>query len=393
MLKICHIAPGHRAHHMRIFHRFCWSMVKAGHQVELIAHAESDIQKDGIHIHDLGVLGQPTLRWNLWARFSRNLKAYALAVRTQADIYFFYSPEFIPFALLLQKFTGKAVVFDCMEDFIGYARQRAGIPNGLRGPLAFFVGHIFGLAAKHFDFVTVADRGTENQFLKHSVNVITIYNFPRLTLFPPPKSNHNIDCEFDLVYHGSLPRYHLALLLEIDRQLLLFGEKAHWYLFGVSPHFEWFQEELKRVHAEHRFTLGDLIPHDLVHTEVQRAKIGIIPLPPLPKFLNNIPQKLFEYMALGLPVVLSDLPPSRPFVANNNVAIMVDPNDPAAYAKAIVTLLNDPKLCKVMGRRGRQLVEQTYNWETESKKLMALIDALTVQQAKSDQAVFIADAD
>ena len=50
-----------------------------------------------------------------------------------------------------------------------------------------------------------------------------------------------------------------------------------------------------------------VMPHNEVFSEVQRARIGIIPLPALPKYLNNIPQKLFEYMALELPVVLSDL--------------------------------------------------------------------------------------
>lgn len=386
MKKICHVAPGQRAHHMRIFHRFCWSMAKAGHQVELIAHAEGDTQEYGVRIHDLGALGQPTLRWNLWARFSRNLKAYTLAVRAHADIYFFYSPEFIPFALLLKRVSGKPVVFDCMEDFIGYARQRAGIPNALRGTFAFIVRQVFRFAARRLDFITVADRGTENQFLEHTSKVITIFNFPRLDLFPLLPANRTDNCEFDLVYHGTLPRYFLALLLEIDQQLLLLGKKVSWYLFGTSPQFDWFRAELNRSKAEDRFSLGGLFPHDQVYSEVQRARIGIIPLPLLPKFLNNIPQKLFEYMALGLPVVLSDLPPSRPFIAGNDVGIMVDPTDPAAYAQAIVKLLNDPNACQAMGRRGRMLVEQKYNWEIESEKLMLLVKELTTPRPESDLA-------
>jgi glycosyltransferase involved in cell wall biosynthesis len=128
------------------------------------------------------------------------------------------------------------------------------------------------------------------------------------------------------------------------------------------------------------------MPHDRVFSEVQRARIGIIPLPALPKYLNNIPQKLFEYMALGLPTVLSDLPPSRPFVEKGTVGIMVDPNDPAAYANAIVTLLDDPGLRQSMGRRGRMLVEQKYNWEIESEKLMLLVKELTTPRPESDLA-------
>jgi glycosyltransferase involved in cell wall biosynthesis len=380
MKKICHIGPGQPVHHMRIFHRFCWSMAEAGHHVELIAHDEGDAQDCGrIRIHDLGPLGSSTLRWKLGSRIARNLKAYCLAVRTRADLYFFYSPEFIPFGLLLKWVSGKPVVFDCMEDFVSYALERPGIPNALRSTVAFIVGRSFRFAAQHLDFVTVADHGTEDQFQEHASNTATIFNFPRRDIFPPLPHGHSGDYDFDLVYHGTSLRCYLEILLAVDQQLLRLGKPVTWYLFGTFDDLEWLQIELDRLGAKPRFSIGGQIPHNRIFAEVQRARIGIIPLPALPKYLNNIPQKLFEYMALGLPVVLSDLPPSRLFVAGHSVAIMVDPNDPAAYANAIVKLLDDPNLCKAMGRHGRQLVEQKYNWETESKKLISLVNALTVQ--------------
>jgi glycosyltransferase involved in cell wall biosynthesis len=61
-------------------------------------------------------------------------------------------------------------------------------------------------------------------------------------------------------------------------------------------------------------------------------------------------QKLFEFMALGLPVVLSDLPPSRPFVGDGRSAIMVAPGDHGAYADAIIRLLRSPRLREEIGR-------------------------------------------
>ena len=71
---------------------------------------------------------------------------------------------------------------------------------------------------------------------------------------------------------------------------------------------------------------------------------------------------------------------------------MVDPTDPAAYAQAIVKLLNDSSACQAMGRRGPMLVEQKYNWETESEKLILLVNALTEPLAKNDQVAHIPDA-
>ncbi len=86
MKTICHIGPGQPVHHMRIFHRICWSQVKAGYRVAMIAHQDAETHNDGMHIHDLGRLRNATLRWNLWSRLQRNFKAYFMARHMQADL-------------------------------------------------------------------------------------------------------------------------------------------------------------------------------------------------------------------------------------------------------------------------------------------------------------------
>jgi glycosyltransferase involved in cell wall biosynthesis len=77
-------------------------------------------------------------------------------------------------------------------------------------------------------------------------------------------------------------------------------------------------------------------------------------------------------MALGIPVVLSDLPPSRPFVGDGRSAIMVAPDNPGAYADALVRLLKNPALREEMGSEGKKRVRNEYNWEKESQKLLDL---------------------
>ncbi len=141
---------------------------------------------------------------------------------------------------------------------------------------------------------------------------------------------------------------------------------------GKTPEMKWLTQELTRRGITERFHLKDFIPHREVAGELSKAKVGIIPLPNLPKFQNNIPQKLFEFMALGIPVVLSDLPPSRPFVGDGRSAIMVAPGDHGAYADALIRLLKSPRLRDEMGREGRKRVMEEYNWEKESQKLLSL---------------------
>ncbi len=370
-----HLAPGHWAGHMRIYHRECMALAEAGFRVGLVAHTLAGEKLDPrIKFHSLGEYAAG-LSWRLFQRARRSQTAYAVARRSNASIYHYYSPEFIIWGIRLRRVSGCPVIFDCMEDFAGYALQRRGIPDILRRPLALFVRRQLQLAARSSDAVIVADQGTADILRPYTRRLVVLCNFPQLALFPD-RQPASCDKPYDIVYHGSIPRYHLEICLAVDAALIERGYHARWRLIGRVPEIDWLLKELTQRKIRERFHISGLMRHDQIANEIRKAKIGIIPLPDLPKFQNNIPQKLFEFMALRMPVVLSDLPPSRPFVSDGACAFMVPPNDYGAYADAIIRLLNDPALRQRMGVEGRRRVEREYNWEKESQKLLDLYSEL-----------------
>jgi glycosyltransferase involved in cell wall biosynthesis len=77
-------------------------------------------------------------------------------------------------------------------------------------------------------------------------------------------------------------------------------------------------------------------------------------------------------MAAGLPVVASNFPLWKEIVEGNRCGITVDPLDPKAIAQAIEYLLTHPEEARQMGENGRRAVEEKYNWESESKKLLGV---------------------
>lgn len=352
------------------------TLAEAGYAVELAAHPLAGEGLDPrIRLHSLGEYGVPMLAWRLSQRFRRSQRAYELACSSDAALFQYYSLEFIPWGTWLRRVTRRSVVFDCMEDFEGYVRQRRGIPDVLRRPLALLVKSQLRLAARSCDAIIVADEGTANLLGPYARRLVTLYNFPRLDLFPDMPGG-TVDRQYDIVYHGSIPKYHLEVCLAVDALLVQRGYYVRWRFIGRLPEMEWLMGRLTRLGIRDRFCISGMVPHDQVAQEICKARIGIIPLPDLPKFQNNIPQKLFEYMALRMPVVMTDLPPSRQFVGDGQCAIMVKPGDYNAYADAIIQLLDNPSLCAQMGAEGRRRVEQEYNWEKESRKLLALYEEL-----------------
>jgi len=350
----------------------CVSLAEAGYAVTYLAHpAATDRLDPRIGFTSLGERGQVSLAWRLGDRLRRCLRAYQLALRSGADLFHFYAPEFIPWALRLRRVTRRPVIFDCMEDFEGYALQRRGLPQAARRPLALGVRTMLHHAARNLDAVVVADIGTGDLLRPAARRVELLHNFPQLAHFPDPGLDER-ERPYDLTYHGSIPRYHLEICFAIDAALLGRGQQVRWRFLGSMAERAWFESERARRGAQERFVFSGSVPHEQVATEVLKARLGIIPLPSLPKFQHNIPQKLFEFMALRMPVVLSDLPPSRPFVGDGACAVMVDPAEAHAYADAIMRLLGDPALCQRMGAEGRRRAEVAYNWERESRTLLQL---------------------
>ena len=84
------------------------------------------------------------------------------------------------------------------------------------------------------------------------------------------------------------------------------------------------------------------------------------------------PIKMFEYMAAGLPFVASDFPLWKKIVDEEGCGICVEPSDAAAVSRVCSSLLDNPSLAQEMGKKGRQLVMQKYNWSVEEHKLLDL---------------------
>jgi len=90
-----------------------------------------------------------------------------------------------------------------------------------------------------------------------------------------------------------------------------------------------------------------------------------------------MPNKLFEYMALGVPVVCSNFPLWRRMVEEAGAGVCADPRDPSAIAGAVMRILRSRELWESMSRAGRRLAETRYNWGSEAARLVALYRRLT----------------
>jgi glycosyltransferase involved in cell wall biosynthesis len=366
-ISVCHLSPVKGRLDVRTFNMEILPAVKHGVRAALVGPHGTER-----HEHGLDVVPLTGGR----SRLSRFFTAPAIAFfarRQPARIYHLHNPEMIPAGLLLKLLFRKTVVYDTQEDFAAMMLTKTYIPPRLRGVMGKAVHAAERLAANLFDGFMTADSGTMRS-LAHSgkSKKLVFYNLPNLeffaTLKPMPK-------RFDVVYRGGLSeRAGTFVLLEALQLLRRRGILARALLFGYTDDQAVRSSILDRVgrmNLTSQVFLHGRIPHSEMADTLAQARISVSPLMAIPKFMHNIPVKVFESWACGLPVISSDLPPIRPFFRDGEFGLLVPPGDPQALAKAIEDLLKNPSRAEQMGRAGRQAVFERCNNKREIHKLIS----------------------
>src|SRR6185503_2732629 len=108
------------------------------------------------------------------------------------------------------------------------------------------------------------------------------------------------------------------------------------------------------------------LPHAQLPAALAAADIGVAPFDPIKHAPLRLgfywsPLKIFEYMAVGLPVVAPALPRLKRLVEHNREGLLYAPDEPRALDRALVTLA-DVDLRRSMGAAGRARVVKDFSW-------------------------------
>jgi len=98
-----------------------------------------------------------------------------------------------------------------------------------------------------------------------------------------------------------------------------------------------------------------------------------------PSLYEGLGGALIEAMALGLPIVASDLPAIREVVEADRNAVLVPPGSPAHLAEAINPLLADEGRRTWMGKRGRQIFEERFTLERSGTRMLELFERVAAE--------------
>ncbi len=370
--RVCIITSSHPPTDTRIFKKEGRSLVRAGFEVfELAPVAERRQLVDGITILGFGRLK------NRWSRVFNFFPMLYKARLLRASVYHVHEPELLLALPFLKALLPRAkFIYDVHENYDDavLSEEKTWIPRWVKPYLA----QVLNIAEKGLsrlcDLVVAAAPDIEERFRRHRTLSIRNYALTgiidRALINKKPKNENESCCR--LVYTGSITK--TRGLVEILRALAIVNGKHPVELWATGIYQD--EDYQRQVETEpgRRFMrfMGYLPRYEEVVAEAVKADMAAVCFHPDPNLDNAVERsnKLFEYMAMGLPIIVSHLPAWAELVNKHRCGVVVDPKDPADISRGITYLVEHPKERAAMGARGRRAVKQYYSWETEGKRMV-----------------------
>lgn len=369
-VKIAHLSSAHPDKDVRIYFKECVSLANNFHpegveiEVHLILSGVDERVDQNVHIHSVEHHGGSRLK-RMWSTVNA---VYQKAIELDADIYHFHDPELLRIAAKLKK-AGKKVIYDAHEDL---PRQLMGKSYlKFKKQISSFFERYEDRVARKMDAIVTATPFIRDRFLKINPNSVDINNFP-------------LNNEIELIEEESERENYVCFIGGISRirgtvELVQAMNEANCSLYLAGGISDDLKSELEMLPGWNKVNDLGFIDRKKAQEIKKNALAGVVTFLPLPNHVNAQPNKIFEYMASGLPVIGSHFPLWKQIIEDNHCGVCVDPENPKEIADAIEYLQNHPEEVRQMGINGKKMVSEKYNWGAEEKKLFEVYERIIHQ--------------
>ncbi|HZL85414.1 MAG TPA: glycosyltransferase family 4 protein [Candidatus Krumholzibacteria bacterium] len=364
------------------------SLASAGYRVSVICprgrhtDREAKVVQDGITIHRFRMPFDGPRRFNfvleyVWAFLACTALVLRVWRRQGLDVLHVGNPPDLFFPLgWLMRACDKRFVFDqhdlCAETYL--SKFTGARPGFLYRVLLWMEKRSYATAdlviATNESYRAVAEQRGGVQ----PDRVCVVRNSPDRRLFQPqpPRPELKRGCRYLVAYVGVMARQDgVDLLLRAAHHVVheLGRRDVLFVLVGTGDAWD----ELRRLHAEldlgNQVVMTGRIPDQPMLEILATAEVCASPDPFNP--LNDVSTmtKVMEFMALGKPMVSFDLKEAR--FSAGDAAVYVPNNDPHAFGRALVELLDDPERRERMGQAGLRRIRDEIGWERSEAQLLA----------------------
>lgn len=179
-----------------------------------------------------------------------------------------------------------------------------------------------------------------------------------------------------LVYVGGIS-YHRGLQYVIEGIRLLIPEvPVRLWIAGDGKFTNYLKDQVKNLHLEGHVTFFGVLTKEKSQDLLRRADLGLIPHIRSEQSDNSSPNKLFEYMAAGVPVLASDCISVKRVITDTNSGMTYIFDSPSDFARVVKELHFDRSRSDTFAINGKKAIREKYNWQQSSASLLKLYSSL-----------------
>ena len=376
--KVCHLVSKHKMNDMRVFEKECKSLAKGGFDVTLIGFGEQAKEET---IDDVKCISlYYPIKNNLEILLKRNKLTYEAALKVDAEIYHIHEPELLPVGKKLKR-KGKIVIFDSHEYYGWQLRDNIHKIKIVNVPASFMktIGDLYmryekRICMKLDAVIQVCTMNGIDYFEGRCKRTLFIRNLPNITDFT---RNNNISFEspISISMIGGITKERGVT------QLVKAAGKTEATL-NLAGNFipKSYEDELRRLPEYKNVNYRGFLDKKGMVSLLEETAIGASTLLNIGQYdkIDTFPTKVYDYMAMELPIIISNTDFAKEMNEKYNFGICVNPSNPDEIAQAIIWIKDHPQEAAKMGGNGRKIIENELNWGKESQKLLDFYNELLI---------------
>lgn len=192
---------------------------------------------------------------------------------------------------------------------------------------------------------------------------------------------HHAGRELRIVYVGNLTRLRgLDLFLESVSEYLAVGDlqdEIKVDIIGTGPQKQELTELCNNLNLNQVVTIHGWLSQEEVDRRLDLANLGVVTYRVCGHWNHTIPNKIFDYMASGLPVLSTPVVPIKRIIAETGCGLTATDESPEAISQALMKLA-DPLLRQELSNNGRAAILEKYNWEYDKSVMKSSLSKLGV---------------
>jgi glycosyltransferase involved in cell wall biosynthesis len=369
------------------------ALTQAGHQVNLVARNRTSLAEVE-RLPEATVHRLASWRWApSWFNAASMVAAFfnprwfrhiaRVARRTRADVILCRDLPLAVTSIVVARRLGIPVVLDMAENYPAMLETRRSTGRAkpwdvlLRNPAVARRLERWVVARVHAILVVVEE--SRDRLTAMGVppeRIALVFNTPPLARLDAPPATHDRDrtAPVKAVYLGRVEEQRgIGTLLDAVAQLRAAEFPVAVTVYGDGKDLAVYRARARALGLEPPSVLfRGQVPNEVALAELATADVGIIPHWRDEQFDTTLPNKIFDYMAAGLPVVTSDATPLKRIVEACRCGLVFRERDAAGLAQALRELANGA-VRRAAGDRGRAAIRTTYNWERDVESLLSVL--------------------